>query len=127
MDYEHQPLNHLCFRLARRVIVPLPFPIEMLNQYGALKKAFFYPGIKEQVYLADFVPVEGFRQFAGLPDDQLLVVMRPPATWTAYHRFENDIFDQALMHLANQQDAFVLFLPRLPSQAERLQRLAAES
>ena len=26
MDYEHQPANHLSFRLARRVIVPATFP-----------------------------------------------------------------------------------------------------
>ncbi len=39
MDYEHQPLNHFCFRLARRVIVPAPFPDEMLQKFGALAKA----------------------------------------------------------------------------------------
>ena len=26
MDYEHQPANHLCFRLAKKVIVPEFFP-----------------------------------------------------------------------------------------------------
>src|SRR5215210_4018781 len=35
MDYEHQPANHLAFRLASRVIVPRSFPVEALRRYGA--------------------------------------------------------------------------------------------
>src|SRR6266545_2161071 len=35
MDYEHQPANHLAFRLASRVIVPRAFPAEELRKYGA--------------------------------------------------------------------------------------------
>ena len=38
MDYEHQPLNHLCFRTAQRVLVPEAFPDEMLQAFGALSK-----------------------------------------------------------------------------------------
>src|SRR5918999_5164261 len=34
MDYEHQPANHLAFRLAHRVIVPSSFPEEALRRYG---------------------------------------------------------------------------------------------
>ena len=35
MDYEHQPANHLAFRLASRVIVPRAFPAAELKKYGA--------------------------------------------------------------------------------------------
>src|SRR5437879_9515321 len=35
MDYEHQPANHLAFRLASRVIVPRAFPAAELRRYGA--------------------------------------------------------------------------------------------
>ena len=35
MDYEHQPANHLAFRLAHCVIVPRAFPEEALRRYGA--------------------------------------------------------------------------------------------
>ncbi len=35
MDYEHQPANHLAFRLASRVIVPHAFPSAELKKYGA--------------------------------------------------------------------------------------------
>jgi len=123
MDYEYQPLNHLCFRLARCVIVPQPFPEELLRKFGASRKTVRYSGIKEQIYLADFEPPAGFRQSEGLPLDKPLIVIRPPAPWTAYHRFENDIFDQMVAFLAGYEDSYILFLPRIPSQIESVRHL----
>ncbi|MCB8943133.1 MAG: DUF354 domain-containing protein [Ardenticatenaceae bacterium] len=122
MDYEHQPLNHLAFRLAKRVIVPEPFPRDLLRKFGAGRKAVAYPGVKEQIYLADFVPDADFRQKEGLPADCPLVVIRPPAPWTAYHRFENDIFDEVLQAVTADPHRYCLFLPRLASQAESVYR-----
>jgi hypothetical protein len=123
MDYEFQPLNHLCFRLARRVIVPKVFPDHLLQRYGAARKTVFYPGVKEQVYLADFQPQENFRQNEGLPEDRPLIVIRPPAPWTAYHRFENDLFDRLLTYLADHIEPYYLFLPRLSGQVESVRHL----
>src|SRR5256886_16758495 len=63
MDYEHQPANHLAFRLASRVIVPRSFPGTELRKYGAsTKKVKRYDGLKEDVYLADFKPDPSFEQ-----------------------------------------------------------------
>src|ERR1044072_1403208 len=51
MDYEHQPANHLAFRLASRVIVPRAFPDASLAKYGAsARKVKRYDGTKEDVY-----------------------------------------------------------------------------
>src|SRR6185436_4209637 len=61
MDYEHQPANHLAFRLASKVIVPRAFPAAELRRYGGgTKKVRRYEGTKEDVYLADFVPNPSF-------------------------------------------------------------------
>src|SRR5213083_3033289 len=61
MDYEHQPANHLAFRLASRVIVPRAFPAAELRKYGAsTRKVRRYEGTKEDVYLADFNPDPAF-------------------------------------------------------------------
>src|SRR5207244_9145109 len=61
MDYEHQPANHLAFRLASKVVVPRAFPAAELRKYGAsLRKVKRYEGTKEDVYLADFVPDRSF-------------------------------------------------------------------
>ena len=60
MDYEHQPANHLSFRVARRLIVPSIFPTSALRRYGAKEqKVLRYPGFKEQLYLARFRPNAG--------------------------------------------------------------------
>ena len=119
MDYEHQPANHLCFRLARRVIVPEPFPDEALRKYGASRgKVARYSGVKEEVYLSDFVPQPDYLDSVGVPKDKIIVVMRPPGPWGLYHRFENPLFDKVLDHIALHQDTHIVFLPRVAFQAE---------
>src|SRR5256885_1725079 len=78
MDYEHQPANHLAFRLASRVIVPRAFPAEELRKYGAsTRKVRRYEGMKEDVYLADFVPNPNFAaalRKLGVASEDVLVV-----------------------------------------------------
>lgn len=127
MDYEHQPANHACFRLARRVVVPEAFPEEDIRRYGAAGKTVRYRGLKEQVYLSGFTPSPGFLREQGIPDDKVVVVMRPPAPWTAYHRFENTVFDQVLSSLAGRSDTFVVFLPRIPVQGEMVKTLGYQN
>jgi uncharacterized protein len=122
MDYEHQPANHLCFRLAKKVMVPECFPQEALCEFGASpKKTRFYRGLKEQVYLADFKPEPDYLQTEGLPRDRVLVVMRPPGSWGLYHHFENPLFDEALDYLARNPRVYVVFLPRVAIQADSVE------
>src|SRR6476659_3906075 len=116
MDYEHQPANHLAFRFASRIIVPASFPEERLRHYGASAgKVRRYDGTKEDVYLADFAPDPGFAKELcelGIRPDNVLVLMRPPAHDALYHRFQNELFDQALALLLKKNDVQVLLLPR---------------
>ena len=120
MDYEHQPANHLAFRLASKVIVPRAFPSAELKKYGAsLRKVARYDGLKEDVYLADFTPDLGFAAVLrelGVPPEDVLVVARPPARDALYHRFENDLFDELLMRLSSQPNTKTVLLPRTDGQ-----------
>jgi uncharacterized protein len=122
MDYEHQPANHLAFRLATRVVVPRAFPAAALRRCGAsARKVRRYDGTKEDVYLADFVPDPHFnRQLRalGIDADDLLVVVRPPAREALYHRFENELFDELLERLRAQPRVKVLLLARTRAQRE---------
>jgi predicted glycosyltransferase len=121
MDYEHQPANHLCFRLARRVIVPSFFPTNALHWYGANPaKTIYYQGLKEQVYLQNFIPIPRFREILPFPKDRILVVMRPPGSWGLYHNFENPLFDLAMEYVLGHPKAVVVFLPRVSSQASMI-------
>ncbi len=120
MDYEHQPANHLAFRLASKVIVPRAFPPAELKKYGAsLRKVARYDGLKEDVYLAEFTPDLKFAEVLhelGVGGEDVLVVARPPAHEALYHRFENELFDELLKHLSSQPSARTVLLPRTDAQ-----------
>lgn len=123
MDYEHQPANHLAFRLASRVIVPHAFPAAALRGFGAREaKVRRYNGTKEDVYLADFVPDPRFNEALGalgISRDDVLVVVRPPAREALYHRFENELFDALIERLCAQEERVkIVLLARNAAQRE---------
>ncbi len=120
MDYEHQPANHLAFRFASRIIVPVSFPASALRKFGAgVGKVRRYHGTKEDVYLADFQPDPAFGARLcelGVNPDNVLVLMRPPAVEALYHRFQNTLFDEALAMLLENENVRVVLLPRNDAQ-----------
>ncbi|MDX6271563.1 MAG: uncharacterized protein QOD28_2786 [Acidobacteriota bacterium] len=123
MDYEHQPANHLAFRLASRVVVPRAFPEDALRRFGATaRKVRRYDGFKEDVYLADWQPRAGapeeMLESLGVDARQVLVVVRPPARDALYHRFDNELFDALLAHLIACDNTRVVLLPRTGAQRE---------
>ena len=128
MDYEHQPANHLAFRLASRVIVPRAFPDSALRRYGATRgKVKRYRGAKEDVYLAGFNPDPKFAaklQHLGIDEDDVLVVVRPPANEALYHRFENELFSSMLDRLSACVDVKVILLARTDNQRAEYERRA---
>jgi predicted glycosyltransferase len=122
MDYEHQPANHLAFRLASRIIVPRAFPEAALMRFGASRaKVRRYDGIKEDVYLANFQNDPEFEkqlhELGVFPDD-VLVTVRPPASEALYHRFENELFDQLLEHILATPSVKIILLPRNDTQRQ---------
>ena len=123
MDYEHQPANHLAFRMASRIIVPRSFPESALTRFGAsLGKVHRYDGIKEDVYLADFKPDPEFPkqlEALGIDPHSVIVLVRPPATEALYHRFENDLFEQLLRLLGETPHVSIVLLPRNDFQRAR--------
>ena len=120
MDYEYQPANHLAFRLASRIIVPTSFPAKRLRRYGApVERVRRYHGTKEDVYLANFQPDPIFSAQLcelGVNPDNVLVLMRPPAHDALYHRFQNELFEEALAMLLANENAQVILLPRNEAQ-----------
>ena len=123
MDYEHQPANHLAFRLASRVVVPRAFPAAALRRFGArARKVRRYDGFKEDVYLADWRPRAGEAEqmlgSLGVETKDVLGVVRPPARDALYHRFDNELFDALLARLSAAEGARVLLLARTAAQRE---------
>ena len=116
MDYEHQPANHLAFRMASRIIVPDAFPEAAVVRFGAsLAKVKRYAGLKEDVYLADFQCDPEFQELLGrlgVDQSNVLVTVRPPASEALYHRFENELFEELLERLLATPNVKVVLLPR---------------
>jgi predicted glycosyltransferase len=123
MDYEHQPANHLAFRLASRVLLPDAFPMSAARKQGASEgKVIQYRGFKEDVYVANFEPDPTIFDSVGIRDskEKVIVVMRAPPTGALYHRSDNNLFHDVLCDLGTREDVWCIVLCR---QAEQRQRI----
>ena len=81
MDYEHQPANHLAFRLADRILLPAALPAASVRRQGASAgKTVAYPGLKEEIYLGDFTFDASALVRAGVDRARArsIVITRPP-------------------------------------------------
>ena len=80
-----------------------------------------YPGLKEDVYVGNFVPVPGIRKRLGVAETDLLVTIRPPATEAHYFRPESEsLFIAVVDYLAQQGGVRMVILPRNNSQESRI-------
>jgi len=129
MDFEHQPANHLAFRLANTLLVPEVMPREAIAHYGARDgKVRPYPGLKEEIYLGDFDPDDGVLERLGIErGDEALVVVRTPPSRALYHRFENPLFQSVLEALGRQQDVRAVALARHSEQRAAIMSLELEN
>jgi predicted glycosyltransferase len=126
MDYDHQPANHLSFRLARRVVVPRIFPERALRRFGApRRKVVRFPGFKEELYLDGFKPDEAVLNDLQLDRGQVIAVFRPPPEGALYHRVGNERFEEVLRLAVGREDVRVVLLPRTREQSERYLALSA--
>lgn len=123
-DYEGHPANHILCRVAKKVIVPNVFDKVNLYHYGASEaKIETYAGLKENVYLAEFVPDPAFLATTGIPAEKIIVTMRPPNLVAAYHRFKNPLFDELLHYVASHANTYVVLLPRGVEQRQRYEAM----
>lgn len=126
MDYEHQPANHVSFRLASKVIVPAAIPEKDLLRFGCRRRLEVYDGIKEDLYVPYFPGDPALRDRLGVPRADVLVVLRPPPDMAAYHRFHNDLFDDLVAYLDARPGVTTLLTARTPEQRERAEALPRE-
>jgi predicted glycosyltransferase len=125
-DYEGAAgMHRINFRLASKVMTPEVIPYQALAGYGLSRQRHRpYGGLKEQVALADFEPDDGVYDELGLDRQRAIVVLRPPATMSLYHRgIENTVFDDVLAQLLGR-DVQVVLLQRTPEQARSFAALS---
>jgi predicted glycosyltransferase len=123
MDYEHQPANHIAFRLAGSVLLPAVLARTNLDRMGATRrKTRFYDGLKEELYLGDFNPDPGVPAAAGVDrgDGTVLIVARTPPSGALYHRSDNPLFAEVLRVVCKERQARCVVLSRHPKQRREL-------
>jgi predicted glycosyltransferase len=125
MDYEHQPANHLAFRLATTVILPQAMSLRAARLQGATRsKVVVYEGLKEELYIGDFEPDTGvLRQLGMARRPHVLVVARTPPARAIYHQFGNPMFARALEIACADQAVTCVVLARHAEQREAVARL----
>lgn len=130
-DYEWTEsgiFNHF----SAKVLVPDAIPDAVLDELGlTVDKRVKYPGIKEELYVREFSPKPEFRQkllskhgFEG--DDEILAVLRPPATTANYHAAKSEtLLDDILYFLLNARGVATFIIPRTAQQAGLIEKRIA--
>lgn len=131
-DYEYTE-TRIFNKLSDKVLVPDRIPDSVLDEIGLAKsKRIKYPGIKEELYVRNFRPVDGFRArlfekrgIAASPEE-ILVVLRPPATTANYHSRQSEIlFEAILQHLIHAPGIFTVIVPRTHEQSSEIREWIA--
>ncbi len=86
-----------------------------------------YPGIKEDVYVPSFLPDPSLKESLRLTSEELIVVIRPPATEAHYHNPESEKLLMAVFDLlGGRPEAKAVLLPRTPKQESELRNAKPE-
>ena len=126
MDFEHQPLNNLSFRLADRLLLPAALAQSRVRWQGAsARKTRYYDGLKEELYLGDFEPDPEVPRRIGFDRDRwsVLVVARTPPSHAIYHRFDNPVFFDVLRTIGRRADVLCVVLARHPDERAAVSEL----
>jgi predicted glycosyltransferase len=117
-DYEYSE-KHIVNIFSNFILIPKIIPESRLKDAGInLKKVIRYNGFKEEIYLADFVPLDGIRHSLNITDENVLIVIRPPSLLSSYHDSQSEFYlKTAVQYFAEFDDARCIIVNR--SEAEK--------
>jgi len=118
-DYEHSTKTG--FIEADWVFMPDVIPGNSMASRP--EQVFKYPGLKEDVYVPQFVPDPSLLSHLGISPDHIVVTLRPPATEAHYHNPEAEqLFAEALRFLSENPRVRAVVIPRNMKQGDQLRR-----
>jgi uncharacterized protein len=126
--YDYEFVSSAAFhKFSQRVFVPKVIPVDRLTKPGyETDKLVRYPGLKEEVYVYDFLPDSTVLDSLGIDRSRVVITVRPPATWAHYHcPHSEDLFRALMSRLKHEPDAQVIVLSRTELQARELRRCYA--
>lgn len=121
--YDYEWVSPFIFNsLCGKILLPDAISGQRCIEAGIdVKKARFYPGFKENLYLTSIQPDPAIAQELGLKSDKIRVLLRPPATTAHYHNPEaEEILDALLLKLLDDHRIQLVWLPRTEEQNEQV-------
>lgn len=101
------------------LICPEVIPSEAVH--CDIRRVLKYPGIKEDVYVPQFVPDPRIRAQLGLREQDVVATLRPPAIEAHYHNPQSEqLFNESIRFLAKSDAVKSVVLPRNDNQAVEL-------
>lgn len=114
IDYEHVtllPFNGATWIMTPEYIHKMPEKIHASH-------ITTYPGLKEDVYVPEFVPDPSILKALGLSAEHLIITVRPPANEAHYHNPESEeLFEEVMDYFGAMENVSLVILPRNDSQA----------
>lgn len=93
------------------LIVPASLPDQMMQM--SKERIRRYEGLKEDVYVPNFLPERGVLKRLGIDEHDVVVILRPPATEAHYFREESGkLFEAIINWLGAAPGIRVILLPR---------------
>ena len=128
LDYEYTE-NRIFNRYADYLLMPTLIPDERLKSAGIkLEKVIRYNGFKEELYIPEFVPEAGFRGTIGIPENKVLVVIRPPGMLSNYHNEEGEsLFVESVKYFSSFPDCICYIVSRTTEDKTLLKNLNIKS
>jgi uncharacterized protein len=122
LDYEH--VRWMNFVKNSWIMVPEIVPETAASAFGVAPDHLLrYPGIKEDVYAPSFIPDPSCLRRLGFSEEEIIVIIRPPASEAHYHNPESDKLLQAVFQWIEGQPAVKgILLPRTPKQEAELRK-----
>ena len=117
LDYEY--IQTIPFVKPSLVFIPSIISKEKLNFLSTHINS--YPGIKEDIYVPTFVPDPSIRKTIKISEEEITVVLRPPAYEAHYHNPESEKFFEEIIHYLTSITALkTVILPRDNRQKESI-------
>ena len=116
-DYEHSTKTG--FIESDWLLVPDVIPQSAMSRKEG--RVLRYPGLKEDVYIPRLRPNPSVLTQFGISPDEIVVVVRPPATEAHYHNPESEVlFAETMLYLGSIQGVRAITLPRNARQGKQL-------
>lgn len=120
-DNEHAVANIPAFLFANRVLIPEFLDEQKVRRRGAWgSRLFKYPGVKEGIYLSEFLPAMRDRKRS----DPMHIYIRPEPWLAHYYTGATNFLDELIKDLS--RDFRITVLPRGSAQAEHYKSLENE-